>query len=341
MQLAESNLDVAAAASTIAGLAVVLFGGFLYALGSLRPVKLRAATYSLTKHIDGVPIGLVQAGLKSRTRNAQTISMFLLIEDPGWLRRWRLWTIATEDKKFFGSSIPDEGKVLAGHDVLALRGELRPPALPFGEDTLCAVLVGNRPFVSRLKTERNTAMSTRKFTTGWALLLVGVFDIAAWLVGVGIAGDHHWFTRFSTHTNVNAVVGGSLGCIVIATFFGLLAITGRMRDAIAATVLVLYLVLTITVLYSSATLPDVSNSTDTTAPATAAAQGVPQVYSLARSLVDHFTIAFVTVMAAYFPSLAIEKVSADRKTNTAPTPPPASELPAHPVASLRNRPTTP
>jgi hypothetical protein len=150
MAASESALSVAADISTIATFAVVVTGGLLYGLGSVRPLKIQAKSRT-DLHEEGYQITVVTTTVKSRTRNNRTINDYYMISDPGPAQRLRLWQTETDATPFSGSSLNNAGCSLEAHDILTLRGELNAAGLPYGNKTLVVVTVGNRPYAAKIR----------------------------------------------------------------------------------------------------------------------------------------------------------------------------------------------
>jgi len=151
----ESPLSIAADISTIATFFVLVAGGVLYGLNSVRPFKF-SARYQIGPHDEGYQVTVVTTIIRNRTRDDRTIANYYLISDPGFLKRLRLWQIDADAKPFTNTSLPKDGKTLLAHDRIILRGELHAAAgLPY-KRTLAVVSVGNRPYAAKIRQRLQT-----------------------------------------------------------------------------------------------------------------------------------------------------------------------------------------
>jgi hypothetical protein len=99
---------------------VVVIGILAYATGAVRPLKAKAR-WMATAHATEGQVVVVNAPLKSRTRNPMTVFDVGLAKDPGWPRQLRAH-FHDVDLTRFHSSVNNGGSAIAGHPNSGVQG---------------------------------------------------------------------------------------------------------------------------------------------------------------------------------------------------------------------------
>lgn len=150
---ATSNVDLAAAAATIATFAVVILGAIAYFFGAVWPLKIQAVQFRGPDGKGGEATE-VTATITNRGRNTKTLSSYALVKDPGRIKR-RITVHADLDdiQPFQVSSVqvPNRQVTISGHDVLVVQGLYLKGALPYGTKTRVIVEVGPRHFIAKIR----------------------------------------------------------------------------------------------------------------------------------------------------------------------------------------------
>lgn len=137
-----------------------LIGLLLYGVGVVFPLRVKDASWRSGPLASGGTVTIVTAKVRSRTRNTQSITLFVLIGVPGaWFRfrhpRWR--TNRDLDARPFRSTVPMIGNghdlEVAGHDTQPIEGQFLGESLPFDHRTRLLIQgPRRRPLVRRLDT---------------------------------------------------------------------------------------------------------------------------------------------------------------------------------------------
>lgn len=153
MLIAESNVDLAGQAATIATFAIVASGGAAYLLGSRAPLAIKVDRSYDHVVSDGVLCLKVQARLTNRTRHTLRVTNFTYGEDPFyWRRKWRSAVGRTPKLSGFRESSfnKEKGLALYGHSMAVLSG-----LIPMDDvrKVIPAVVVmfGDRPFFGPMR----------------------------------------------------------------------------------------------------------------------------------------------------------------------------------------------
>ena len=85
---------------------------------------------------------VVNAPLKSRTRNPMTVFDVGLAKDPGWPRQLRAHFHDVDLTRFHSSSVNNGGSAIAGHGTLEFKAELPGTSIPYGVGTRLWTRVG-------------------------------------------------------------------------------------------------------------------------------------------------------------------------------------------------------
>lgn len=146
--------DTASIAGVVA-VAIVIVGSILYSLGTIRPIKARAA-WLTQPHADGRLGSRVTVDLKSRTRNVQTVKPHGLVQRPSIGKRilhprWRTGALPLTKLKW----AKEDAQPIEGHDSTQLTATLthteNEAFPPYGKSTRVAIRTPRRrPLLCRM-----------------------------------------------------------------------------------------------------------------------------------------------------------------------------------------------